>query len=93
MAKQIKKITLFQKIKVLINIILLLGFTYCAIIFISHFSVNHQVEGYSYLDSLGAIYSQTSIAKEFVIYFGLLGLAIIIVAVLINKVATLLKRK
>ena len=92
MLKQEKKYTVFQKIKILTNILLLMLFAYVTMVFISHFSVNHELETYSYIDSFKAIYTQTPVAKEFIIGFGLIIFFVVILALLIKLFFSLIKK-
>ncbi len=87
-----EKLTFIQKIITLLIIFLLGLFTYCSMVLISHFSENHKLINYTYLDSIKAIYGKSNIASEFIIGFAVLVVGTIVFSFLIKKIFDLIKK-
>ena len=92
MSEQKEKLGFSKIFKSILYIFLLSFSAYAIMVYISHFSVNHQLEGYSYFDSIKAIYTKTLIAKEFILGFGLMVLLVVLVAIFVKYFVSLLKK-
>ena len=92
MSEQKEKLDFSKIFKSIIYIFLLSFSAYAIMVFISHFSVNHQLDGYSYFDSIKAIYSKSLIAKEFILGFGLITFSVVIFALIIKFFVSLIKK-
>ncbi|MBN2893324.1 MAG: hypothetical protein JXL97_15740 [Bacteroidales bacterium] len=73
-----------KKTKALLNIIILMIFSYITMVFISHFSVYNKTEDYKISDSFKAMLFKTDVPSEFFIYFGILVVLTVIFAITIN---------
>lgn len=77
-------------IKSLLNIAVLIIFTYIVMVFISHFSVYNTSETYKITDSFSALFLKTDVPAQFFLYFGAFVVTTVIIELLINLI---LKKK
>lgn len=71
-------------IKSLLNIAVLLIFTYVIMAFVSHFSVYNTSETYKISDSFDALFLKTDVPAQFFIYFGAFVIITLIIELIIN---------
>lgn len=81
---QQKVMTVWNKIKTLFNIALLMLASYIVMVFISHFSVYHKVDNYQISDSFQAMLLKTDVPAEFIIYFGIIIVLVVAIVLTIN---------
>jgi len=75
-----------------VKFILLGLFTYSFMVIISHFSVYKETSTYKFSDSISALVFKTDVPVMFFVYFGILLLSVIIIAILIRFLLNLVKK-
>ena len=82
----------WKKIKILLNIFLLILASYIVMVFISHFSVYNKSDNYQLLDSFSAMLFKTDVPAEYFIYFGIHIVLIVLLALFVNFIVNKFSR-
>jgi hypothetical protein len=84
---------IWTKIKTLLNIALLMLVSYIIMVFISHFSVYHKTDNYQIIDSFDAMLFKTDVPAEFIVYFGVHIVLVVIIVLFINSIVKKFKKQ